>query len=67
MKILSALAACVVLTCSSVRAADPPAAPSATPVRHPTVKVCNKQADARQLSGAARAAFVKDCRAGKSS
>jgi len=39
MKILSALAACVVVTCSSARAADPPAAPSATPVTHPTVKV----------------------------
>jgi psiF repeat-containing protein len=66
MKILSALAACVVVTCSSALAADPPAAPSATPVKHPTAKVCNKQADARQLTGTARAAFVKDCRAGKS-
>ena len=64
MKVLSVLAACVVV-CGTALAAEPAAAPSATPVRHPTLKVCSKQADARQLSGAARAAFIKDCRAGK--
>ncbi|HSY04730.1 MAG TPA: PsiF family protein [Steroidobacteraceae bacterium] len=65
MKILSALAACAIVYGGTALAADPPAAPSATPVRHPTLRVCNKQADARQLTGAPRAAFIRDCRAGK--
>jgi len=34
-------------------------------VKRPSLKVCNKQADARQLTGPARAQFVKDCREGK--
>jgi hypothetical protein len=51
--------------CGATLAAEPPAAPSATPVKHPSLKVCNKQADGKQLTGAARAQFVKDCRAGK--
>ena len=51
--------------CGVVPAAEPPAAPSATPVKHPSLKVCNKQADARHLSGDARAQFVKNCRDGK--
>jgi len=46
--------------------ADAPAAPSATPVKHASLKVCNKQADAKKLTGPARAQFVKDCRGGKS-
>jgi hypothetical protein len=29
--------------------------------------VCNKQADAKQLTGDARTQFVKDCHAGKAS
>ena len=65
MKIISALAAVAIVYRPARLAAEPPAAPSATPVKHPTLKVCNKQADARQLTGAARAQFVKDCRAGK--
>jgi hypothetical protein len=65
MKILSALAACAIVCGGTALAADPPAAPSATPVRHPTLRVCNKQADARQLTGAPRTAFIRDCRAGK--
>ena len=68
MKISTLVAAAVVIVgCGAVVAADPPAAPSATPVKHSSLKVCNKQADARKLTGAARAEFVKDCRAGKSS
>ena len=68
MKISTLVAAAVVIVgCGAVVAADPPAAPSATPVKHSSLKVCNKQADARKLTGAARAQFVKDCRAGKSS
>lgn len=66
MKIITAFAAIAVLACGAVAATELPAAPSATPVKRPSLKVCNKQADARQLSGPARAQFVKDCREGKS-
>jgi psiF repeat len=65
MKIISALAVIAVLAGGAAAAADLPAAPSATPVKRPSLKVCNKQADARQLTGPARAQFVKDCREGK--
>jgi hypothetical protein len=65
MKIVTALLASAILGCGVAVAADPPAAPSATPVKQPSLKVCNKQADAKQLTGPARAQFVKDCRAGK--
>ena len=46
-------------------AAEPPATPSATPVKHPSLKACNQQADAKKLTGAARSQFVKECRGGK--
>ena len=46
-------------------AADPPAAPTATPVKRPTLKSCNREATAKQLSGKQREQFVKDCTAGK--
>jgi hypothetical protein len=65
MKTVTVLAAIAVLGCGFAAAADQPAAPTATPVKHPSLKVCNKQADAKQLSGEARAQFVKDCHAGK--
>jgi len=65
MKIIAAFAATAALACGTALAAEPPAAPSATPVKHPSLKVCNKQADARKLTGAARAEFVKNCQAGK--
>jgi len=58
MRILCAFAVIAVLA-AGARAAEPPAAPSATPVNHPSLKVCNKQADARELTGPARAQFVK--------
>jgi hypothetical protein len=67
MKIIRALAAIGIVGCGAASAAEPPAAPSATPVKHPSLKVCNKQADAKQLTGSARAQFVKDCHAGKTS
>jgi hypothetical protein len=35
--------------------------------RQPSLKGCNKQADARNLTGRDRATFVKDCEAGKTS
>ena len=67
MKIVSALAAIAIVGCGIAAAADPPAVPSATPVKHPSLKVCNKQADAKQLTGETRTQFVKDCHAGKTS
>ena len=67
MKTVTVLAAIAVVVCGTAAAADQPAAPSATPVKHPSLKVCNKQADAKQLTGDARSQFVKDCHAGKTS
>ena len=67
MKSISALAVIAIVGCGAVIAAEPPAAPSATPVKHPSLKVCNKQADAKQLTGDARSQYVKDCHAGKTS
>ena len=62
---LTPIAAAAILACSAAHAAEPPAQPSATPVKHPSIKVCNKQADARHLSGNARTEFVSNCHAGK--
>jgi len=67
MKTVTVLAAIAIVGCGIAAAADPPAAPTATPVKHPSLKVCNKQADAKQLTGDARTQFVKDCHAGKAS
>jgi hypothetical protein len=67
MKITAALTAIAIMAAGATRAAEPPAAPSATPVKHSSLKVCNKQADGKKLTGAARAQFVKDCRSGKGS
>jgi hypothetical protein len=67
MKSVTVLAAIAVVGARLTAAADQPAAPSATPVKHPSLKVCNKQADAKQLTGDARSQFVKDCHAGKTS
>ena len=67
MKIVTALAAIAIVGCGIAAAADQPAAPTATPVKHPSLKVCNKQADAKQLTGDARSQYVKDCHAGKTS
>ena len=67
MKILTALTAFAMVGWGAVLAAEPPATPSATPVKHASLKVCNKQADGKKLTGAARAQFVKDCRGGKNS
>ncbi|MBS0579702.1 MAG: hypothetical protein JSR36_10635 [Proteobacteria bacterium] len=54
-------AALGLLACGIAAAAEPLASPSATPVRHNSLKTCNQQADARNLSGNARAQFVKHC------
>ena len=65
MNTVTVFAVIAVLGVRLATAADQPAAPTATPVKHPSLKVCNKQADAKQLAGDARAQFVKDCHAGK--
>jgi hypothetical protein len=65
MKIIAVFAAVSILSSAAAAAADPPATPSATPVKHPSLKTCNKQADAQKLAGKERAHFVVDCRAGK--
>jgi len=64
MRLISAIAAIALATSGVAVAADPPATPSANPV--PSLKACNKKADVKKLTGPARAQFVKDCRAGKS-
>jgi psiF repeat len=68
---ITALAAIVLLSSGAVFAAADspptitatPSGASATPVK--SLKACNKQADAKSLTGAKRAAFVKNCRGGK--
>ena len=64
MKIPTLLAALALLLSAAAAGAEPPASPSATPIKH-SLKACNQQADGKKLSGAARAQFVKDCQAGK--
>jgi hypothetical protein len=66
MRTVTALAALAIVGAGLAVAAGQPAAPTATPVKHPSLKVCNKQADAKQLTGEARSQYVKDCHAGKS-
>ena len=71
MKLAVALAAVALLGSGVLFAADPPppattATPSgasATPVK--SLKACNKQADAKNLTGQQRSTFVKSCRGGK--
>jgi len=72
MKITVALAAVAVLGWGVAVAADPPAtttatpsSASATPVKPMSLKACNKQADAKSLTGAQRSTFVKNCRGPK--
>jgi hypothetical protein len=66
MRIPTLLAALAVLATAAVSAAEPPASPSVTPIKH-SLKACNKQADTKKLAGAARAQFVKSCQAPKAS
>ncbi len=73
MKITAALAAVAVLACGAAFAADTPPATttatpsgaSATPVKPMSLKACNKQADAKSLTGPQRSTFVKNCRGPK--
>lgn len=61
------LAAVAVLGCSAVPAAEPPASPSAVPIKHSSAKTCAKQADAKKLSGPARTEYLKSCQGSKPS
>ncbi|HUL18795.1 MAG TPA: PsiF family protein [Steroidobacteraceae bacterium] len=56
--LLAVLALCAA---GGALAAEPPASPSATPIKHTSSKACNKQADAKKLTGEARAQFLKNC------
>lgn len=67
MKIRTVLAAAALCACGAVCAAEPPASPSATPIKHTSLKACNQQADAKKLTGSARAQFIKQCRGTKAS
>lgn len=65
MKLISLPLALGLIACGAALAAEPPPAPSATPVKHASQKTCNKEATAKKLTGKERAQFIKDCRAGK--
>jgi psiF repeat len=73
MRIIAALVALTVLSCGAAFATDnphptttaTPSGASATPVKRTSLKACNKQADAKSLTGPQRASFVKNCRGGK--
>ena len=65
MRSLCALAIAAILGCGAAAASDTPAAPSATPIKHPTLKSCNREATAKKLTGKQRVDFVKSCQAGK--
>jgi len=75
MRITAALVFITVLGCGVAFATDnprptttaTPSGASATPVKHASLKACHKQADAKNLTGPQRAAFVKSCRGGKPS
>ena len=71
MKLLSALTLTALLASSAAFAADNPAgtATATPPAKHMSLKACNKQADAKKLTGADRSAFVRECHgsAGKKS
>jgi hypothetical protein len=65
MSLKTLIVALALATAGAALAADPPAAPSATPIKHPTLKSCNREATAKQLAGKQREQFVKECLAGK--
>ena len=73
MRITAALFFIAVLGCGAAFATDnprptttaTPSGASVTPVKHTSLKACNKQADAKKLTGPQRATFVKTCRGGK--
>ncbi len=62
---LAAPVALALLGCGTL--ALPGTAAAAADPAPPSLKSCNKEADAKGLTGKERAAFVKDCLSGKSS
>jgi hypothetical protein len=73
MKLFSALALTALLTTTAAFAQTTATAPAnASPTTSvnpatakPTTAACNKQATGKNLSGADKTQFVKDCKAGK--
>ena len=65
MNLKTLIAALALATAGTTLAADPPSAPSATPVKHPSLKSCNREATGKQLAGKQREQFVKECMAAK--
>ncbi|HEY2275178.1 MAG TPA: PsiF family protein [Steroidobacteraceae bacterium] len=65
MNLKTLIAALALAAGGATHAAEPPAAPTATPIKHPTLKSCNRQATAKQLAGKPREQFVKECLAAK--
>ena len=71
MRLTAALVVITVLGCGAAFATNnprptttaTPSGASANPVRHNSLKACNKQADAKKLTGSQRTSFVKTCRA----
>jgi hypothetical protein len=55
------LAVMGLMVCGLGAGAEPPAYPSATPLKHNSLKACNQLADAKKLSGTARTRFVQHC------
>jgi len=76
MKLIPVLAVASLLSSAAAFAQTPPAAPAASPPpastttpapKHHSRKYCHKHANAQNLTGADRAAFIKSCRAGTAS
>ncbi len=65
MQDLKTIAALALLAVGTALAVEAPATPSAVPVKHPTLKSCNRDATAKKLTGKEREQFVKDCLAAK--
>jgi hypothetical protein len=55
------LAVMGLMVCGLAASAEPPAYPSATPLKHNSLKACNQLADAKKLTGTARTQFVRHC------
>jgi psiF repeat len=67
-KLLSALAVTALLVTPAAFAASNSSTSSSTHAKHTSLKACNKEADAKKLTGAERSTFVKACHsAGKKS
>ena len=64
--VIAAVGCGVCATSAEAVTPEPPATPSAVPVKHPSLKTCNQRADAKKLAGKERAQFVQACQAGKS-